>query len=272
MRRRTTRPLPQPRPVTLDDDAPQHAALAAIVVAVSAVHGGVVDDQHVALAPDWYVISGCSGRADPTCLTPAPASCRRCAWRDEVHPGEPCTGGCAPSWVCVLLLVLGPRVRRPSRLLNVGSPQTALVRQQRATPRACSPRGAPAGRDLHAVEDGGRRRLGGVIRVPPLVGAGGGQSSRSAVRHVVLSVVLLHRRSEHRRRGELCGAVAIDRGIRANDRSAATPRASGRSAGSDRPADLGPAWVGGVTFNAVMASISSAGQAGRAAPRRRSSR
>src|SRR5262247_864981 len=38
--------------VSLDDDPPEHAALAPIVVAVRPVHGGaVVDDEHVALAP-----------------------------------------------------------------------------------------------------------------------------------------------------------------------------------------------------------------------------
>src|SRR5215475_15174417 len=41
-----------PRAITLDDQPPQHTALAAIVVAVSPVHGrAVVDDQHVALGP-----------------------------------------------------------------------------------------------------------------------------------------------------------------------------------------------------------------------------
>src|SRR5215469_17590771 len=40
------------RAVSLDDDPPEHAALAPIVVAVRPVHGGaVVDDEHVALAP-----------------------------------------------------------------------------------------------------------------------------------------------------------------------------------------------------------------------------
>src|SRR5262252_8378907 len=46
----------EPRAVTLDDDAPEDAALTAIVVAVRAVHrGAVVDHEHVTLPPHVLV-------------------------------------------------------------------------------------------------------------------------------------------------------------------------------------------------------------------------
>src|SRR5690242_17267892 len=44
--------LHEPRPIALDDNAPQNAALAAIIVAMRAMHrGAVIDHQHVAPAP-----------------------------------------------------------------------------------------------------------------------------------------------------------------------------------------------------------------------------
>src|SRR5512144_419825 len=46
----------EPRAIALDDDAPQDAALAPVVVAVGSMHRGpIVDDQHVALAPDVVI-------------------------------------------------------------------------------------------------------------------------------------------------------------------------------------------------------------------------
>src|SRR3981189_2782893 len=49
-------PPPEPRRVALDDDPPQDAAFAAIVIAVRPVHrGAIVDDEYVALAPFVHV-------------------------------------------------------------------------------------------------------------------------------------------------------------------------------------------------------------------------
>src|SRR6266404_7678747 len=49
----------EPGPVPFDDDPPEHAVLASIVVAVRPVHrGAVVDDQHVALAPAMVIHDG----------------------------------------------------------------------------------------------------------------------------------------------------------------------------------------------------------------------
>src|SRR6267142_3636573 len=49
----------EPGPVPFDDDPPQHAVLASIVVAVRPVHRrAVVDDQHVPLAPAMVIHDG----------------------------------------------------------------------------------------------------------------------------------------------------------------------------------------------------------------------
>ena len=133
---------------------------------------------------------------------------------------DPCTG-----WVRTIGCSIGlPYLSRSSGRVSVVSPSRPLNvvsdsrRRRSSSGRATIGRaharhaGAAAGRrNLDPVQDGGGRRAlaVGVVGVP-LLGRllavpVPDQPDQGEVRHVVLRVVLLHRRPEHRRGGEILG-------------------------------------------------------------------